>query len=263
MRKTLLAGILLAVLTLTGVGTAGPAAAATLTACDGVWVVIDYGSLGGGTQTGCATSFASGTAALGGAGVTPTIDDGFVTKLNGKPTAPNPQKNYWSYWHATRQSDGSYSGWSYSNLGAGSYHPTKGNAEGWHYISLSEAASGPSVAPPKNPSASPSPTQTATHKPTATATKTVTATPTATPSPSASATPSRTSSSAQGSTTAPVATAATTRPIVTALPTQTVPTNSDAGTDTGSPIGLIVGGGIVLLGAVGVGTWWWLKGRRR
>ncbi len=141
----------LAAAALTFVG-AAPAALAdtTYTACNGVWVIVDYGSLGG-VSTSCATSYSTGTTALRSAGFSPTLDNGFLTKINGKPSAPDPQTAYWSYWQATRQADGSYSGWKYASTGANSSHPVKGNAEGWHYVSVSGGASAPGATPAKEP----------------------------------------------------------------------------------------------------------------
>lgn len=148
-RRALVAG-LLGALTVLGLGTV-PAHAAPVPAaatCAGVWVVVDYGSLGG-TSTSCATSFSTGTAALRGAGFSPTLDNGMITKINGVPATVNMQDHYWSYWHASLQADGSYSGWTYSSLGANAYHPTAGSADGWRYQALADGYVSPGVAPPK------------------------------------------------------------------------------------------------------------------
>ena len=135
--------------------------------CSGVWVVVDFGSLGGGISARCATSHSTGTAALRNAGFSPTITDGFVYKINGKPGKPDIYKAYWSYWHATRKADGSYNSWTYSNLGANSYKPTAGNAEGWRYQSLSDGKVPPGAAPPSSetPKPTPKPTKSNTPKP--------------------------------------------------------------------------------------------------
>lgn len=116
--------------------------------CAGVWVVVDYGALGG-TATACAGSYSTGTAALRGAGFDIKLDAGLIVRINGLPTTPNIQENYWSYWHATRQPDGSYSGWAYSSVGPSSYHPVAGGAEGWRYQPVSAGYVAPGVAPPK------------------------------------------------------------------------------------------------------------------
>jgi len=116
--------------------------------CAGVWVVVDYGALGG-TATACAGSYSTGTSALRGAGFAITLDAGLIVRINALPTTPNIQENYWSYWHATRQPDGSYSGWSYSSVGPSAYHPVAGGAEGWRYQPVSAGYVAPGVAPPK------------------------------------------------------------------------------------------------------------------
>jgi len=128
--------------------------------CAGVWVVVDYGALGGMT-TACAGSYSTGTAALRSAGFALTLDAGLVVRINGLPTTPNIQENYWSYWHATRQPDGSYSGWSYSSVGPSSYHPVAGGAEGWRYQPVNAGYVAPGVAPPKQSATTQAPATTA------------------------------------------------------------------------------------------------------
>lgn len=269
-------GLLMAVLTLGWVGTVPQASAAT-SSCDGVWVVVDYGSLGG-TSTKCAGSHATGKAALISAGFGPTLDNGMITKISGKPSNPDINKDYWSYWTATLKSDGSYSGWSYSNLGATSSHPVKGNAEGWRYQSLSAGKVAPGATPPKGeaapkPTPKPTPTPTRTTKPTATAKPTATRKPTASASTSS---PTRTASAT--ATTAKSATPAST-PSASTSPTIATPTTSPSSDATelgqqqatgsepsgqgGSPVGALVAAGLVVTGGAGVGGWWLLKGRRR
>jgi len=272
--KRLLPGLLLAVLTLGGVGTVPQAEAATST-CNGVWVVVDFGSLGG-TSTECAASHGTGTAALRSAGFNPTLDSGLIVKISGKPSSPDLNKAYWSYWHATRKSDGSYSGWSYSSLGGNSYHPTKGNAEGWRYQSLSDGKVPPAAAPPAGeaPKPTPKPTPTATNQPSPTAKPTATKKPTpsasaTTPTPSASATTTTTSATPTASPTPGEAT-----PTPTASPTTTASveaselgqqqaTNGEPAAPGGSPVGALVAGGLVVAGVAGIGGWWWLRGRKR
>lgn len=224
-----------------------PAVAKDFARCNGVWVVVDFGSLGGGVSTRCATSFSSGTAALQST-FGARSRGGMVTAIAGKPGKPDVYKNYWSYWHATRRSDGSYSGWSYSNLGANSYHPTKGAAEGWHYVSLSGAASAPGAKPPNNPVAIAKP------KPTATTTK-----PKTTPT---SATATTTKPTTKGHSASP--TPSPTEPTASATPTPSAsPAPVDDGTDPGSPTGLIVTAATVGLGGLGAAVWWLRKGRKR
>jgi hypothetical protein len=242
-----------------GLSVATPASAQSYAACNGVWVVVDFGRLGG-VQTHCAKSFGTGLVALRSAGFAPTSDGGMVTKIAGKPSKPDTGKEYWSYWHATRKSDGTYSGWSYSSLGADSYHPTKGAAEGWRYQSLSDGKVSPAAAPPKNAVASAPSTI---PKPTLTATATAKATRKATSSASAKATSSSPHPSASSST-------------VTPTPTPSLPASSEAeATDSappslaatsepsqGSPTATVTAG-VVLVAAVGsLGSWWIVRGRR-
>lgn len=271
MIKRLLLAAAVAVLTLGWVGTAPSAQAATFSACDGVWVVVDYGALGGGVKSACAASFSTGTAALRSAGFDPSVSDGFVEKIGGKPAKSEPTKSYWSYWQATRKSDGSYGSWSYSNAGSNAYHPKKGDAEGWHYVSLSDPASGPDATPAKNPAAvTPAPTPTTasptpSKKPSATTKASASASaPSSTKA--ASATPSASSSS--GPTESPTATtevAATekgTVPISAASAATEAP-SADAQPSSGSPTGTIAAGVAVLAAFGGLGSWWLVKGRRR
>jgi hypothetical protein len=276
-KKFLLAAVLTATLAVSAAPATQTAAvplpqAAT---CAGVWVVVDFGSLGG-TSTKCATSFDTGTKALKSAGFSVTIEDGFVYKIAGKPSKPDTNKAYWSYWHATKQSDGSYSDWSYSNLGANSYHPTRGNAEGWRYQSLSDGKVPPAAAPPKADTASPTPTPSKTTskpsaKPTTKPTATKSATKDATTSPSATA--SRTSATASATPTAATTSAV---PSVTPTPTDSLApagevtaaaeeveaTPEPAPDSGGSPVGAIAAGVLVVAAGAGLGGWWWLKGRK-
>ena len=124
-------------------------AATTVTSCSGVWVVVDFGSLGGGVHTKCATKYSTGTAALKSAGFKVTKEKGFIYKINGKPSNPDISEAYWSYWHATKKSDGTFSAWAYSNKGADNYRPKKGNAEGWRYQALADGKVAPTKLPPR------------------------------------------------------------------------------------------------------------------
>lgn len=261
--------------------------------CSGVWVVVDFGSLGGVTSR-CATSFGTGSTALRSAGFSPTISEGFVDRISGKPGKPDRNKAYWSYWHATRKADGSYGGWTYSNLGANGYKPTAGNAEGWRYQSLSDGKVPPGSAPPATttapkpaPKPKPSKTSKPSPKPSATKKPAATSKPTAktsspskssgTTKPSTAAKPSRTASPAStakptvASTTStpPGSTGQPSTPPAIAAESPSVDENSEqpqatAAADAsspGSPAGLITTVGIVLAGAAGLGGWWW-KGRK-
>ena len=139
-----------------------PTPASAAQTCGGVWVVVDYGSLGGTTVSCAASGYGTGTAALRSAGFTPTLDGGFTTKINGKPTTPDTYKEYWSYWHASTNANGTWGAWQYSTLGANSYQPRQGDAEGWRYQSATAGTVSPGTRPPVAPVASPSATQTKT-----------------------------------------------------------------------------------------------------
>lgn len=246
-----------ATLTLLGASWMGaPAASAQdYSACNGVWVVIDYGSLGGGVTTRCATSYSSGTAALR-AVSSVTVSNGMILKINSKPSKSDIYQAYWSYWHASRQSDGSYGSWSYSQLGGNSYHPAKGSAEGWHYISLSDRASGPGAKPPKNPVKS-------APKPKAPAPNTKAAP--AAPAPGAPAAPA----SAPGQPPASAPAGAPSSNADNAVP-DGVPASMNDASDAqppapapkGTPVALIATGSAVAVAGAGAGVWWWKKGRK-
>ncbi|MEU5694527.1 hypothetical protein [Actinosynnema sp. NPDC020468] len=141
----------------------GPTAPAAHAAdCSGVTVVVDYRSLGGGVQTGCAAGDpATGLAAMQAAGFGYTFasrQPGFVCRINAKPAADpcvnaSPATAYWSYWHAPPGGS-----WSYSDLGAGSYDPPAGSVEGWAFGSGEQPGIAP-PAPPRPTQPAPQPTQ--------------------------------------------------------------------------------------------------------
>lgn len=145
---------------------AAPAVAAACTQDEGVTVVVDFASLGGGAPTRCAPGDpSSGVAALRAAGFTPTRaaqEPGyFVCRIDGKPAADpcqraSPADAYWSYWHA--RPGGS---WAYASTGAADYDPAPGTVDGWAF----GAGRPPSSPPPRSagqsaspPAARPSPT---------------------------------------------------------------------------------------------------------
>jgi hypothetical protein len=146
---TVLAGAALAV-------PAAPASAAVCSQGSGVTVVVDFASLGGGTQTRCAAGDpSSGLAALRGAGFQPTRaaqEPGyFVCRIDGKPAndpcqRTSPADAYWSYWHAKPAGT-----WSFSSTGAADYNPAPGTVEGWAF----GAGKPPSSPPPRASAASP------------------------------------------------------------------------------------------------------------
>lgn len=131
----------------------------TTRSCSGVWVVVDRGN--GDATTRCATSYGNGLTALRSAGFSVELDKatstGFVTRIQGFPTVVDATSftDYWSYWHASVRADGTFSAWSYSSQGAGSYHPTRGAVEGWRFGAGGTIA--PNRMPPRGYSASPRP----------------------------------------------------------------------------------------------------------
>ena len=225
--------------------------------CAGVWVVVDYGAVGG-TATACAGSYSTGTAALRSAGFALTLDAGLIVRINGLPTTPNIQENYWSYWHATRQPDGSYSGWSYSSVGPSSYHPVAGGADGWRYAPVSGGYVAPGVLPPKQtattqapPAAAPATTArttaAATRAGTTTAVKTTQGAPSTSAAPASSVlVPSDSQAATQVST--PV-------PIDSGIDRRTVAPAAPASTSTNSLLGGLIAIAAIALGAAGVLFW--------
>ena len=111
----------------------------------GVTVVVEYGDPLG-TSVGCATGGpATGLEALKSVGHRLTFvprQPGFVCTIDARPDPCNngPANAYWSYWHA--QPGGS---WSYGSIGAGSYAPPSGSAEGWAFGSGKPPRSRPPV----------------------------------------------------------------------------------------------------------------------
>ncbi len=119
----------------------GPASADPLDSCtptSGVIVAVDFGHWGGSVQRGCDATPTTGFDALHAAGFSTagTRHDGpgFICRINNYPTPAEeacvltpPASAYWSYWHANPGQDS----WSYSNLGATSYHPKPGSVDAW------------------------------------------------------------------------------------------------------------------------------------
>jgi hypothetical protein len=144
MRRRLAAALL--VLGLPAVAAAGPthpAAADPISSCSttvGVIVVVDFSPWGGQVERGCAPTATDGYDALIQAGFTPSGDaqDGaaFICRIDDDPTPAQtpcattpPASATWSYWHAPA----GQSSWSYSTLGAMSYHPPPGSVDAWTF----------------------------------------------------------------------------------------------------------------------------------
>ncbi|WP_333771866.1 hypothetical protein [Streptomyces sp. IBSBF 2435] len=130
---------------------AAPAAAAAqpMSACTttrGVVLAVDFSHWGGPLLRSCGTTPTTGYALLnqGGWQTTGTQHDGpaFICRIGyagyqggtqyptvkGEPCVLTPPATaYWSYWHA----DPGQKSWSYSKLGATSYHPEPGSVDLW------------------------------------------------------------------------------------------------------------------------------------
>lgn len=140
------------------VATPRPSEASSSGACtttNGVTVVVDYGTLGGGTSVRCAPGGqGSGISALRNAGFSVTDLSGnlslgfFVCRINGQPGSGQencavtpPRGSSWVYWHASRGGS-----WQFSNSGAANRTPPAGSVEGWRFGGGGQVK--PSVAPP-------------------------------------------------------------------------------------------------------------------
>jgi hypothetical protein len=167
-RRALLAAVLLVAATLAGAlapGLAAPASAGVVTgACTtskGVTVVVNFGSLGGGTQVKCdtgATASTNGYTAMNAVGFstrgTATDGPGFICRINDKPSPSqdpciktSPATAYWSYWHATNGGS-----WTYSSQGAMSHQVIVGGFEGW---SFGDGSTHPTSGSPTRPNPPP------------------------------------------------------------------------------------------------------------
>ena len=112
-----------------------PAAqAAACTSGQGVTVVVDFGSLGGGVQVACETDGGGRTASrlFPDAGHPLTYaqrQPGFVCRVSGVPASDpcvntSPEDAYWGLWW----SDGESGSWTYSSFGAGSLEVPDGGS---------------------------------------------------------------------------------------------------------------------------------------
>ena len=134
-RWTAAAVLLLAAAAVSTDAQAAPAhAAAACTGKSGITVVVDATKAHGSVKIGCDHQKPStGLAALRAAGFSysfvPRVP-GFICTIDHRPKKCNgaPSSAYWSYWHARRHGK-----WTYSKLGAGSYHPKAGWVEGWAF----------------------------------------------------------------------------------------------------------------------------------
>lgn len=247
------------VLVAAGLAPATPAAAAACAEGAGVTVVVDFASLGGGTDTDCAAGDpGSGLAALRAAGHEPTRaaqqPGYFVCRIDGKPAndpcqRTSPADAYWSYWYA--EPGGS---WTFSDTGAADRDPAPGTVEGWAF----GAGDPPSSPPPRNRAATapePSPTRATSPAPATTRSAAAAPAPSAPGSPPGSAVPSASGSPSASAGAAPSASPVPASPPASPPPTPTPgPTGVDRldDDDSGSLAGPVAALGVVLLlGAAG------------
>ncbi|MGC3995841.1 MAG: hypothetical protein QM779_17270 [Propionicimonas sp.] len=105
---------------------------ASTTSCTGVWVVVyraadDY-------SVRCAAKYATGFEALASAGFTAGLSSGFLNRVNGFPEVIDTTwTNWWGYYHATPNSDGTWGDWTAYDVGGDQSTPVTGEAELWNY----------------------------------------------------------------------------------------------------------------------------------
>lgn len=172
-----LAGVAMVIPTIAAPGAITPAQADTgCTTTSGVTVIVDFKSLGGGIQRGCAMNPASGLDALQKAGFgtagTNRWGNAFVCRIDGKPGNPPeacldtpPGTAYWAYYTA-KPTD---AGWKYVSLAATLTRPAPGSIEGWAFGARVQPgiAPGDAIPPPVTvpPPTQPPPTQPPVTKP--------------------------------------------------------------------------------------------------
>lgn len=144
----LAAAVLLAAGTALAAAPAAQADALAMSACTttaNAIVAVNFAHFGGKVEIQCGSTPTTGFALLneGAFHTTGTQHDGpgFICRISddgsaGYPTAQQdacsrtpPASAYWSYWHAAPGSNT----WSYSTLGAQSYHPVAGSVDYWQF----------------------------------------------------------------------------------------------------------------------------------
>lgn len=115
------------------------AAGGACTSSSGVTVVVNFGTLGGGTVVRCAQTSGNGLDALRAAGFTiegtQQYGNAFVCRLDGKPAASTescrttpPIDKSWRYFYASNGG-----AWKYSQSGVSSRTVEQGGFEGWSF----------------------------------------------------------------------------------------------------------------------------------
>ncbi|HUZ09755.1 MAG TPA: hypothetical protein VMU76_06255 [Acidimicrobiales bacterium] len=260
------------------VAPASPAAADPIGSCTtttGVIVVVDFRPWGGAVTRGCDATPTTGYQALLTAEFTPAGDSqdgpayicriGLTGVIGDEPppsqdpcvTTP-PASATWSYWHA----NAGQSTWTYSMLGAMSYHPLPGSVDAWTF-----GAAGPNSQPSFAPSAvratNPGPPVTAPTTAPAPGAPGAPTTTVASPATAGTGTGSGTGSGTSASASAPP-TSASGSPSSTTEPgprsklrIADVAPVSARGHPSGSPLPLMVGAAVVvvLAGSGGIVAW--------
>jgi hypothetical protein len=269
---------------------AAPAQAAALqigacTTTSGVVVAVDFGHWGGPVLRSCGSTPTTGFALVnqGGWRTAGTSHDGpgFVCRIGftgyhgGEPYPTKdeeacvqtpPASAYWSYWHA----DPGQNTWSYSEVGAMSYHPKPGSVDLWTFGATNVAGTQgvPTIAPSALRATNAQPTPTPSKKPpTSPATPT---TPTTRPShatPTASASATSTHAATNGPVAPGASSPAASRSASTVLaggssgpsagptvlnadPAASSATRSSAGSPVPAIVGLLVVAGVGVAAAV-------------
>jgi hypothetical protein len=224
-------------------------AGACSTMSSGVTLVVDFTAMNAGVIVTCVSGDpASGWEALTAVyTVVGSQQSGgaLVCRINNQPAADPCVRNppltaYWSYWHADRGGT-----WQYSSLGAASYDPRPATVEGWAFGAGTAPAVAPpaAAAPPAPPPAPPPPAgggASPTTRPPSGGTGTGPdsgQTDGTTPQPGTS-----------GTTGAPMPSAGDTQ-ATTAVPVASVPgpATADPAANSGTPVGTLVGIGLVVL----------------
>lgn len=163
--SSLLVGLVTATLALSPAGHTG-AAAATLPSstktCAGVWVVVEISPKE--RTVRCGTDTRNGFTALQSAGFKLTKDD-YLCAIQGYPKDCRVawgKAEYWSYWKAKLNPDGTWASWKYATAGPKDSRPSAGYAEGWRFVK--GTATAPSLKPPKQYTKAATPTITGTAK---------------------------------------------------------------------------------------------------
>lgn len=266
MRLRPLARLVAAVLMAAAAGLAVPAAPARAAYCSGsgVSALVDFGTLGGGAQTGCGSG-TTAAQAFSSAGFTLTQDPrqpGFVCRVEGKPAEGQPCSENDAYWAFFVSDDGK--GWVYASTGvyATAVDPGDSVALVWQSSTsrrtpqtppaVSSADDEPSAKATRSSRPKPRPgsrpTRHAATTPSASATRAArTASPTtaATPAPTSGTTSPHTSPDASRQPGRQASHAARRHASATATPSATAqPSTGEAPADTAEPASADDGGGL-------------------